>query len=68
MLLNGLEYSPLFSFFDLSLPYKNDIKLFKENLILVQYMNNEEFRKDREQTLIGKLAKRYTLWKLYYAK
>lgn len=58
---NGIEYSPLFSFFDLSLPFGNDIKLFKDNLILVQYMNNEEFRKDRENTLIGKLAKRYTL-------
>lgn len=59
--MNGVEYSPLFSFFDLSLPFGNDIKLFKDNLILVQYMNNEEFRKDRENTLIGKLAKRYTL-------
>lgn len=55
--VEGLEYSPLFSFFDLSLPFNNDIKLFKDNIILVQYMNNEEFRKDRENTLIGKLAK-----------
>ena len=55
--VNGLEYSPLFSFFELSFPYGKDIKLFKDNLILVQYMNNEEFRKDRESTLIGKLAK-----------
>ena len=50
--VEGIEYSPLFSFFDLSLPFNNDIKLFKDNLILVQYMNNEEFRKDRENTLI----------------
>ena len=57
MLLNGLEYSPLFSFFDLKLPYNNDIKLFHDNTILLQYMNNEEFRKERENTLIGKLAK-----------
>ena len=55
--VEGIEYSPLFTFFDLSLPYNKDIKLFKDNLILVQYMNNEEFRKDRENTLIGKLAK-----------
>ena len=55
--VESLEYSPLFTFFDLSLPYNNDIKLFKENTILVQYMNNEEFRKERENTLIGKLAK-----------
>ena len=52
MLSNGIEYSPLFSFFDLSLPFGNDIKLFKDNIILVQYMNNEEFRKERAETLI----------------
>ena len=55
--VEGIEYSPLFSFFDLTMPYNNDIKLFKDNTILLQYMNNEEFRKDRENTLIGKLAK-----------
>ena len=65
---NGIEYSPLFSFFDLSLPFNNDIKLFKDNLILVQYMNNEDFRKDRAETLIGKLAKRYTLRTICNAK
>lgn len=57
--VEGLEFSPLFSFFGLSLPYNNDIKLFKENSILVQYMNNEEFRKERENTLIRKIVKRY---------
>lgn len=62
--VEGLEYSPLFSFFDLSLPYNSDIKLFKDNLILVQYMDNEQFRKDRENTLIGKLAKG-TLYEKY---
>ena len=55
--VKGIEYSPLFSFFDLTLPYNKDIKLFKDNLILVQYMNNEEFRKERENTLIGRLGK-----------
>ena len=55
--VEGIEYSPLFSFFDLKLPYKNDIKLFKDNLILVQYMNSLAFRADREETLIGKLMK-----------
>lgn len=54
---NGIEYSPLFSFFDLTMPYNSDIKLYKENTILLQYMDNEEFRKEREKTLIGKLAK-----------
>lgn len=65
--VEGIEYSPLFSFFDLTLPYINDIKLFKDNLILVQYMSNEEFRKERENTLIGKLAKG-TLYEQYALK
>lgn len=53
--VEGIEFSPLFTFFDLRLPYNNDIKLFKNNTILLQYMNNEEFRKERSETLIGKL-------------
>lgn len=59
--VEGLEFSPLFTFFNLTLPYNNDIKLFKDNLILVQYMDNKEFREERKQTLIGKLMARYTL-------
>ena len=55
--VEGIEYSPLFAFFDLQMPYNNDIKLYKDNTILLQYMNNEDFRKDREDTLIGRLAK-----------
>lgn len=55
--VEDIEYSPLFTFFDLKMPYNTDIKLFKDNTILLQYMNNEDFRKDRENTLIGKLAK-----------
>lgn len=56
--VEGLEYCPLFLFFGLQLPYgKKDIKLFKDNLILLQYANSEEFRKEREKTLIGRLAK-----------
>lgn len=50
--VEGIEFSPLFSFFDLQLPYNNDIKLFKDNTILVQYMRNEEFRKERQNTLM----------------
>lgn len=55
--VQDIEFCPLFSFFGLTLPYGKDIKLFKENIILVQYMKNMEFRKEREQTLIGKLMK-----------
>ena len=53
--VEGIEFSPLFSFFNLQLPYGNDIKLFKDNLILVQYMENSEFREERKETLIGRL-------------
>ena len=63
----GLEFSPLFTFFDLKLPYNTDIKLFKDNTILVQYMNNEEFRKERQETTIGKLMKG-TLYENYALK
>lgn len=67
--VEGLEYSPLFMFFDLKLPYgKKDIKLFKDNTILLQYATSSEFRKEREQTLIGKLAKRNTLWTICYSE
>lgn len=55
--VEDVEYSPLFTFFDLTLPYNNDIKLFKDNTILVQYMQNKEFQKEREETLIGKMMK-----------
>ena len=51
------EVNPYFMFFDLTLPYNNDIKLFKDNTILVQYMQNKEFQKEREETLIGKMMK-----------
>ena len=53
--VQDIEFCPLFSFFGLTLPYNNDIKLFKNNLILVQYMKNEVFRAERKQTLIGQL-------------
>ena len=53
--VQDIELCPLFSFFGLTLPYGKDIKLFKDNMVLVQYMKNLEFRKERGQTLIGKL-------------
>lgn len=50
--VQDIEFCPLFTFFGLTLPYNNDIKLFKDNLILVQYMRNMKFREERKQTLI----------------
>ena len=65
--VEGIEFSPLFSFFELQLPYNSDIRLFKKNTILLQYMNNEEFRNERKETLIGKLMEG-TLYENYALK
>lgn len=57
MLLKALSILHFLVFLNYRFLIGNDIKLFKDNTILVQYMRNEEFRKDRENTLIGKLSK-----------
>ena len=48
--------NPYFLYFDLSLPFNNDIKTFKDGLILLQYMKNEEYRKAKKETKFGKLV------------
>lgn len=48
-------YNPYFLFFNISMPYNNDIKTFKNGLILVQYMKNEEYRNFKRETKFGKL-------------
>ena len=48
--------NPYFLYFDLSLPYGSDIKTFKDGLILLQYMKNEEYRKAKANTRFGKLV------------
>ncbi len=50
--------NPYFLYFNLSLPYNNDIKLFKDNLILLQYMKNEEYRQEKRKTKFGRLIAR----------
>lgn len=50
------DINPYFLFFDLTLPYNNDIKLYKDGLILLQYMNNENYRQAKKQTKFGKLV------------
>lgn len=56
MLANSASSTnPYFLYFDLSLPYNNDIKLFKEGTILLQYMKNEKYRETKRQTRFGKL-------------
>lgn len=57
MLANSASLTnPYFLYFDLQLPYNNDIKIFKEGTILVQYMKNEEYRETKRQTRFGKLV------------
>ena len=47
--------APIMSYFDLSLPYNSDIKLFKDGLILVNYIKNQAYREYKKQTNFGKL-------------
>lgn len=57
MLANAVTITnPYFLYFDLSLPYGNDIKTFKGGLILVQYMKNEKYREEKRKTKFGQLV------------
>lgn len=47
--------NPYFLYFDLHLPYNNDIKLYKDGTILLQYMHNTEYRDAKKETKFGKL-------------
>ena len=47
--------NPYFTYFDLSLPYGKDIKTFKDGLILVNYIKNEQYRKVKHESNFGKL-------------
>lgn len=49
------EFNPYFMYFNLTIPYNNDIKKFKDGLILVQYMNNTLYREKKKETKFGKL-------------
>ena len=60
--------NPYFLYFDLNIPYNTDIKTFKDGLILVQYMKNEEYRKTKSMTRFGKLVERYILRKICNSK
>lgn len=47
--------NPYFTYFDLSLPYNSDIKTFRDGLILVNYIKNDEYRKVKKSSRFGKL-------------
>lgn len=51
--------NPYFIYFDLKLPYNSDIVTYKNGLILVQYMKNEDYRKEKKKSKFGQLVARY---------
>lgn len=46
---------PLMVYFDLTLPYNSEIKLFKDNTIAVEYVKNEKYREVKKASRFGKL-------------
>lgn len=48
--------NPYFIFFDISLPYNSEIRTYKDGLILVNYMKNEEYRKAKHESKLGRLT------------
>lgn len=47
--------NPYFTFFDLTLPYNSEFKLFKDGLILVNYIKNMKYRETKKETKFGRL-------------
>lgn len=48
--------NPYFLYFNLSLPYGTDYKLFNDNLILLSYIKNNVYRETKKQTKLGRLV------------
>ena len=48
--------NPYFDYFNISLPYKTDIKAYKDGLILINYIKNEVYREVKRSTDFGKLT------------
>lgn len=48
--------NPYFLYFDLKIPENSDISTFKNGLILVQHMKNENYRKVKNETRFGQLV------------
>lgn len=47
--------NPYFNYFDLTLPYDSEFKTFKDGLIVVNYIKNEEYRKVKKASKFGRL-------------
>lgn len=48
--------NPYFTYFNLTLPYGSDIKVFKKGTILVNYIKNLEYREVKKQSRFGQLV------------
>lgn len=48
--------NPYFLYFNLELPYNSNIKLYKDNTILLQYINNVEFEEHKKKSRFGKMV------------
>ena len=49
------QVNPYFANLNLSLPYNSEFKTFKDGLIVVNYIKNEEYRKAKKASKFGKL-------------
>lgn len=49
------QVNPYFAYFNLSLPYNSEFKTFKDGLIVVNYIRNEEYRKVKKASKFGRL-------------
>lgn len=57
LLANSVSVNnPYFIYFKLDLPYNTDIKLYKNGLLLLQYMYNEDYRNKKKETKFGQLV------------
>lgn len=52
----NLVTNPYFLYFGMSVPTQSDIRTFKNGLILLQYMKNEEYRQMKKETKLGQLV------------
>ena len=49
------QVNPYFAALNLTIPYNSEFKTFKDGLIVVNYIRNEEYRKAKKESKFGKL-------------
>ena len=50
-------YNPYFEYFNITIPYNSEFKSYRDGLILVNYIKNDEYRQAKKLTKFGKLLK-----------